>query len=106
MLAFRMLRPLVIIAALLCGGWDYVEHLSIGTQSYKRACEKLRADFAASTDAGIKTRLGIACDNLEIASQLYGQATALAGDRFGGPQDFMSTRAGWKVASTREYYSL
>jgi hypothetical protein len=101
-----MLRFLAITAALLCGGWDYVEHLSIGTQSYERACEKLRIEFQPSTDEGQRTRLGIACDNLDITSQLYGQATALAGDRFGGPADFLSTRAGWKVASRREYYSL
>jgi len=129
MLAFLMLRALVLAAAALSAGWDYVEHLSIGNESYRRACERLRKELvpAASTtppgstatsaaavtttatstkDPGIATRLGIACDNLDIAAQLYGQATALAGDRFGGPADFLSTRAGWKVASRREYYSL
>ncbi len=101
-----MRRALVLAAALLSGGWDYVEHLSIGTESYRRACDQLRTDTKDSADADVVARLAIACDNLDIVAQLYGQATALAGDRFGGPGDFLSTRAGWKVASRREYYAL
>ena len=104
-----MFRILVVLpVALLCAGWDYVEHLALGDESYRGACTKLRKEVgaAAAPDAAVSTRLSIACDNLEIAAQLYGQATALAGDRFGGPQDFLSTRAGWKASSRKQYYTL
>jgi hypothetical protein len=106
MLPFRMVRILVLASVVLCGGWDYVEHLSLGNESYRRACEELRTEIGDSGDHALRTRLEIACDNLDIAAQLYGQATALAGDRFGGPADFLSTRAGWKAASRKQYYSL
>jgi hypothetical protein len=105
MLRFEMSRFLALAMLLLCSGWEYAEHLTLGNESYRRACEQLRIELATA-DPKMQTRLGIACDNLEIAAQLYGQATALAGDRFGGPADFLSTRAGWKVASRKEYYSL
>jgi hypothetical protein len=101
-----MCRILVLATLLLCGGWEYAEHLTLGNESYRRACEQLRAELEGGQDSKARTRLDIACDNLEITAQLYGQATALAGDRFGGPADFLSTRAGWKVASRKEYYSL
>lgn len=118
-----MRRSLVIVAALLGSGWDYLEHVSIGAESYRQACESLGTTLGITkpaatssglmppaptptADAAMQERFTIACDNLDIASQLYGQATALAGDRFTGPADFMSTRAGWKAASRKHYYSL
>jgi hypothetical protein len=101
-----VLRILVVVSAFLCAGWDYVEHLSLGTESYRKACEALRAEIGTEGDPVVRQRLDIACDNLAIAAQLYGQATALAGDRFGGPADFMSTRSGWKAASRKQYYML
>lgn len=100
-------RAAVIVAsAVLCGGWNYVEHVSLGAESYRHACDQLRSEIGSSADQAVRTRLDIACNNLDIAAQLYGQATALAGDRFGGPADFLSTRAGWKAASRKHYYSL
>jgi len=93
-------------AAVLSAGWDYLEHVSVGTDSYKRACEQLKTELAASTDTDVNSRLAIACDNLDIAAQLYGQATALAGDRFNGPADFISTSAGWKASSRKHYWVL
>jgi hypothetical protein len=102
----RRSRGLAVLAALLCGGWDYVEHLAIGDESYRRACTQITAELGTISDAIVRTHLEIACSNLDIAAQLYGQATALAGDRFGGPADFLSTRAGWKAASRKQYYSL
>jgi hypothetical protein len=98
-------RPLVLVAALTSAGWDYVEHVAIGKESYEAACAALTAELANAAD-DVATRLAIACDNLDIAAELYGQATALAGDRFGAPQDFLSTSAGWKAASRREYLGL
>src|SRR4051812_39873000 len=106
MLGFPMVRIFVLVAAVLCTGWDYVEHLTLGSESYRAACEALRAEIGTSGDKALRTRLDIACDNLEITSQLYGQATALAGDRFGKPADFISTHAGWKAASRKQYYAL
>lgn len=106
MLRFWMLRALILAAALASAGWDYTEHVSLGSESYRKACEHLRAEVGTTDDKALRTRLEIACDNLEIAAQLYGQATALAGDRFGGPADFLSTRAGWKAASRKHYYTL
>ena len=100
------MRFVLVVAALLSLGWDYVEHLSLGNESYKRACQKLEAELGQRGERGVRMRLEIACDNLDIAAQLYGQATALAGDRFGGPTDFLSTSAGWKAASRKQYYGL
>lgn len=101
-----MVRILVLVSAFLSAGWDYVEHLSLGNESYRKACEALRAEIGNEGAPALRTRLEIACDNLDIAAQLYGQATALAGDRFGGPADFISTRAGWKAASRKQYFTL
>ena len=101
-----MLRILALVVVVLCGGWNYVEHVSLGNESYRRACEELRTEVGNSADQPQRTRLEIACDNLDIVAQLYGQATALAGDRFNGPADFLSTRAGWKAASRKHYYEL
>jgi hypothetical protein len=102
----RLRVGLALAIAALCSGWDYVEHASLGAESYRHACEQLRSEISSSAEQAIRTRLDIACNNLDIAAQLYGQATALAGDRFGGPADFLSTRAGWKAASRKHYYSL
>jgi hypothetical protein len=97
--------PVVLISLLVCGGWNYVEHVELGSESYIRACEHLQAELAGA-EIAVQTRLDIACDNLEISAQLYGQATALAGDRFSAPADFLATNAGWKAASRKQYYSL
>ncbi|MBA3462327.1 MAG: hypothetical protein H0T46_20360 [Deltaproteobacteria bacterium] len=100
------MRILVLVSALLSAGWDYVEHVSLGTESYRKACDVLRAEIGTEGEPALRIRLGIACDNLHVSAQLYGQATALAGDRFGGPADFLSTRAGWKASSRKQYYAL
>lgn len=105
---------IALVAALIAAGagprpagaWEYVEHLAIGTESYTAACERLREELREATAQRIRVRLEIACDNLEITAQLYGQATALAGDRFGDPEDFTSTGAGWKAASRKQYLGL
>jgi len=96
----------IALGARTARAWNYVEHLALGSESYTAACEHLRAELAGSTDAGVVTRLGIACDNLAVAAELYGQSTALAGDRFNGPADFMSTSAGWKASSRKQYLGL
>jgi hypothetical protein len=97
---------MLVTVVLLNAGWDYVEHLALGDESYRTACASLRKDVDAGADPAMRTRLSIACDNLDVAAQLYGQAAALAGDRFSGPADFLSTRAGWKASSRKQYYTL
>ena len=99
------MRAVALVLALASAGWNYVEHVAIGKESYTAACEALKTELATAEPA-VKTRLAIACDNLDIAAELYGQATALAGDRFGAPQDFLSTGAGWKAASRKQYVGL
>src|SRR5688572_13733315 len=98
-------RSLVVVLSLASAGWDYVEHVAIGKESYTAACAALADEVAKAAD-DVKIRHSIACDNLDIAAELYGQATALAGDRFGEPQDFLSTSAGWKASSRRQYLGL
>jgi hypothetical protein len=98
-------RAVVVALALASAGWNYVEHVAIGKESYTAACQALAAELA-NAEPAVKIRLAIACDNLDIAAELYGQATALAGDRFGAPQDFLSTSAGWKAASRKQYLGL
>jgi len=97
--------PVVLGIVATSAGWNYVEHVELGQESYAAACKALRADVEGA-DTETMNRLEIACDNLDIAAQLYGQACALAGDRFNAPADFLSTTAGWKAASRKQYYGL
>ena len=107
-----MARIAVVLSGVILGhlggtaaAWNYVEHVALGSESYGRACEDLRAELEGAS-AEVMTRLEIACDNLDIAAELYGQACALAGDRFNAPADFLSTTAGWKAASRKQYLGL
>src|SRR5258705_4244149 len=102
-----MVRKSVVLIGVVAtsAGWNYVEHVELGSESYANACKQLR-DEVEGADAATMTRLEIACDNLELSAELYGQACALAGDRFNAPADFMSTSAGWKAASRKQYYGL
>ncbi|HTM20788.1 MAG TPA: hypothetical protein VL172_09780 [Kofleriaceae bacterium] len=86
--------------------WYYSEHLSLGSEAYAAACAHITARVGDAPAPEVRIRLEIACDNLGIAAALYGQATALAGDRFDRPQDFLATGSGWKVASRGQYYGL
>src|SRR5258705_9631030 len=102
-----MVRKSVVLIGVVAtsAGWNYVEHVELGSESYANACKQLR-DEVEGADAATMTRLEIACDNLELSAELYGQACALAGDRFNAPADFLSTTAGWKAASRKQYYGL
>jgi hypothetical protein len=86
--------------------WYYSEHLALGSEAYAAACNHIAGRLGDAPDPQMRIRYGIACDNLDITAALYGQATALAGDHFDRPQDFLATGAGWKVASRKQYYGL
>jgi hypothetical protein len=102
---------LAFITALLCvfagtaGAWTYLEHTEIGQESYRRACTDLEKtiDKANRRQALLYE---IACARLPVKAQLYGQAVALAGDRFTSPDDFRASGSGWKAASRKQYLSL
>ena len=51
-------------------------------------------------------RYEIACGNLSVVSQLYGQATALAGDYLRRPEDLLAASVGKKIADRKEYLRL
>lgn len=86
-------------------GWKYVEHAEIGTEGYKKACKRVRARLAGAESAATE-RFAIACANLTVRAGLYGQATALAGDRLDKPEDFLARGGDWKVGSSKHYYIL
>ena len=64
-------------------GWGTLEHQQIGSVAYTQACAELTASAAAmkSPAPGIATRLEIACGrNVATTADIYGDATAIAGD--------------------------
>ncbi|HUH01905.1 MAG TPA: hypothetical protein VML75_07900 [Kofleriaceae bacterium] len=108
--------PIAVAACLALGSaearaWWYVEHLEIGTHAYRRACSRVeqRLPDPAATDAAsqaIRVRFEIACGNLGVVAEIYGQTNALSGDRLDDPDDFLSRGGDWKVGSRRHYYAL
>lgn len=90
--------------------WNYVEHVDLGGEGYRLACGELARRLAAKpdrTDSGeIQVRYQIACGNLGVVSQLYGQATGLAGDYLKRPKDLLSASVGKKIASRKNYLRL
>ncbi|MDQ3369686.1 MAG: hypothetical protein M3680_30050 [Myxococcota bacterium] len=89
--------------------WWYVEHAEIGTHAYRRACERVKAQVPESDDPHarrVRERHEIACGNLAIIAEIYGQTNALAGDRLDDPDDFLERGGDWKVGSKRHYYEL
>jgi hypothetical protein len=113
-------RVVVMVVALLAGvgidarearAWWYVEHAEIGTAAYAHACERVRERLPERSEGhapaeAIHVRFEIACDNLAVVAELYGQTNALAGDRLDDPDDFLTRGGDWKVGSQRHYYAL
>ena len=90
-------------------GWGTVEHQQIGRVAYTQACADLATAVAAlkSPAPGIGTRLEIACGrNVATTADIYGDATAIAGDFLGEPSEFMSQSGAWRFKSNRSYYLL
>jgi hypothetical protein len=109
------IEPLVVAAAVAtlmpatAAGWGTGEHQQIGRQAYTQACAALVAAAAAmkSPAPGIGTRLDIACGrNLTTTADVYGDATAIAGDFLGDPSEFMSQSGAWRFKSNKSYYLL
>ncbi len=89
--------------------WGTAEHQQIGRVAYTQACADLAATAAAmkSPAPGIGTRLEIACGrNLATTADIYGDATAIAGDFLGDPTEFMSQSGAWRFKSNKSYYLL
>ena len=99
----------VALAPATASGWATTEHQQIGRTSYTQACAEI-ASAAAATKAllpGVATRLEIACGrNTATMAEIYGDATALAGDFLGDPSEFMSQSGAWRFKSRKSYYLL
>ena len=90
-------------------GWGTGEHQQIGRTAYTQACADLTAAAAAikSPAPGMATRLDIACGrNMATTADIYGDATAIAGDFLGDPTEFMSQAGAWRFKSNKSYYLL
>jgi hypothetical protein len=104
---------LVVVGALAllpatASGWGTAEHQQLGRTSYLQACTQLTAAAAAKSPLpAIATRLEIACGrNVAAVADIYGDATAIAGDFLGDPSEFMSHAGAWRFKSKKSYYLL
>jgi len=101
------LAPVVLVARAF--GWATVEHQEIGRTAYLRACADVRAAVTArgSPSAGVADRLERVCGpNLPVIARLYGDATAIAGDFLGHPEEFLSHRGFWRFSHKKYYWLL
>jgi hypothetical protein len=90
-------------------GWGTGEHQQIGRTSYLEACTQIAAAVAAlkPPPSGIATRLELACGrNVDAHADIYGVATALAGDYLANPSEFVSQAGAWRFKSNKSYYLL
>jgi hypothetical protein len=110
---------MVVVAGALVGAlmsandahaWNYVEHVDLAGEAYRLACVELATRLKPAegkpASADKQVRYDIACANLSVVSQLYGQATALAGDYLRRPEDLFVASVGKKIASRKEYLRL
>ncbi|MDQ3364690.1 MAG: hypothetical protein M3680_04605 [Myxococcota bacterium] len=89
--------------------WWFREHEAIGKESYVAACKQIEEDLDLGEipkDAAQRVRFRIACGNLEVVTQLYGQATALAADHVVEPKAFLSASGGWQAVNFWTYIRL
>ena len=111
--SFRV-GPLLVAAGLLlvpatAAGWATSEHQQLGRTAYAQACREITAAVTAraSPAPGVGTRLEMACGrNAEEQAEIYGDATAIAGDFLGEPSEFMSQAGAWRFKSKKSYYLL
>jgi hypothetical protein len=92
----------------LAGAWASPEHQEIGREAYRRACAELDAVVATRrVSPAVTGRLEIACGkNLETLAEIYGDATALAGDYLEEPSEFISQAGAWRFNSRKSYWLL
>jgi hypothetical protein len=109
---FQLRRTLPLAAAIfgwpsIAGAWASSEHQEIGRTSYLRACAELVAIVASRGAAAAAGRFEIACGkNLETLAEIYGDATALAGDFLEEPSEFISQAGAWRFKSRKSYWLL
>lgn len=92
----------------LAGAWASAEHQELGRAAYLRACTELAAIVAARHPSPVVAgRLEIACGkNVEALAEIYGDATALAGDFLEEPSEFISQAGAWRFKSRKSYWLL
>jgi hypothetical protein len=113
-MASSRIGPLLAVAGVLlapatAAGWGTLEHQQIGQTAYEQACADIATAVAAQKPAppGVGTRLEIACGrNMATVADIYGDATAIAGDFLGDPSEFMSQAGAWRFKSNKSYYLL
>jgi hypothetical protein len=111
--SFRV-EPLLVAAGLLlvpatAGGWATTEHQQLGRTAYAQACLEITAAVTARAPRapGVTARSEMACGrNAGALADIYGDATALAGDFLGEPSEFLSQAGAWRFKSNKSYYLL
>jgi hypothetical protein len=99
----------VALAPATAVGWATTEHQQIGRLAYAQACVEITSAAAATKASvpGVATRLEIACGrNSATMADIYGDATAIAGDFLGDPSEFLSQSGAWRFTSQKSYYLL
>jgi hypothetical protein len=105
--------PLLVAAGVLvpatAAGWGTAEHQQLGRTAYAQACQEIAAAVAAraSRERGVGNRAEMACGrNAAALADIYGDATALAGDFLGEPSEFLSQAGAWRFKSNTSYWLL
>jgi hypothetical protein len=99
----------VALAPATAAAWGTAEHQQIGRVAYMVACAEITSVDAAAKSSlmGSGTRLEIACGrNTATLAEIYGDATAIAGDFLGDPSEFMSQSGAWRFKNKKSYYLL
>jgi hypothetical protein len=87
--------------------WGTAEHQEIGSTAYLTACADVEALVGPHPDEGVRARFELACGrNRAVVATLYGDATAIAGDYVGHPDELMSPKGAWRFSSPTHYYLL
>jgi hypothetical protein len=104
-------RRVALVACLVTApraarAWGTAEHQEIGTAAYLGACEAVAAELA-KPGAGEAARFELLCGrNRAVLARLYGDATAIAGDFVGHPEELLSPAGAWRFSSPKHYYLL
>jgi len=89
--------------------WGTVEHREIGRAAYLQACADLTAEVSArgAPSPAVASRLEMVCGrNAATQAEIYGDATAIAGDFLSEPSEFISEAGFWRFKSRSSYWLL
>jgi hypothetical protein len=101
------LAAALVAAARTASAWETPEHQEIGSTSYLAACADVEAAVRGNPGEGVGARFELACgSNRPVFAQLYGDATAIAGDFVGHPRELLSPEGAWRFSSPTHYYRL